>query len=132
MFDIFTSFDKIWTVPKWRNWQTQRTQNPPGLAPLGVRLPPSAPLISNIESRRRTQIYLRSWGVEDRSDARVLRAKRAKASAARGYPAHHRGFAIVSQANQLAWLVREFICRRLPPSAPFFYDKNKKGGKSPL
>ncbi|NMC00039.1 MAG: hypothetical protein GYA35_07145 [Thermoanaerobaculaceae bacterium] len=61
-----------------------------------------------IRKRRRTQIDLRPWGLEDRSDARV---RKAKASAARGLPAHHRGFAKGSQANQLAWLVRQFTCR---------------------
>ena len=30
-------------VPGWRNWQTQRTQNPPVLSTLGVRLPLPAP-----------------------------------------------------------------------------------------
>jgi hypothetical protein len=29
--------------PGWRNWQTQRTQNPPVLSTLGVRLPLPAP-----------------------------------------------------------------------------------------
>ena len=29
--------------PGWRNWQTQRTQNPPVLGTLGVRLPLPAP-----------------------------------------------------------------------------------------
>jgi hypothetical protein len=31
------------TSPGWRNWQTQRTQNPPVLGTLGVRLPLPAP-----------------------------------------------------------------------------------------
>src|SRR5262249_11484606 len=31
-------------VPGWRNWQTQRTQNPPVLGTLGVQLPLPAPL----------------------------------------------------------------------------------------
>src|SRR5579864_1477028 len=31
-------------VPGWRNWQTQRTQNPPVLSTLGVRLPLPAPI----------------------------------------------------------------------------------------
>jgi hypothetical protein len=30
-------------VPGWRNWQTQRTQNPPVLSTLGVQLPLPAP-----------------------------------------------------------------------------------------
>ena len=30
--------------PGWRNWQTQRTQNPPVLSTLGVRLPLPAPI----------------------------------------------------------------------------------------
>ena len=29
--------------PGWRNWQTQRTQNPPVLGTLGVQLPLPAP-----------------------------------------------------------------------------------------
>jgi hypothetical protein len=29
--------------PGWRNWQTQRTQNPPTLAVMGVRPPLPAP-----------------------------------------------------------------------------------------
>ena len=32
-------------VPKWWNWHTQGTQNPPGLAPVRVQLPPSAPFL---------------------------------------------------------------------------------------
>jgi hypothetical protein len=32
--------------PGWRNWQTQRTQNPPVLSTLGVRLPLPAPALS--------------------------------------------------------------------------------------
>src|SRR5436190_23921897 len=30
-------------TPGWRNWQTQRTQNPPVLSTLGVQLPLPAP-----------------------------------------------------------------------------------------
>ena len=30
--------------PEWWNWETQGTQNPPGLAPVRVRLPPPAPI----------------------------------------------------------------------------------------
>ncbi len=30
-------------MPGWRNWQTQRTQNPPTLAVMGVRPPLPAP-----------------------------------------------------------------------------------------
>src|SRR5690348_5186073 len=42
--------------PGWRNWQTQRTQNPPVLSTLGVRLPLPAPAPSpqslSVELRR--------------------------------------------------------------------------------
>ena len=31
--------------PGWRNWQTQRTQNPPVLSTLGVQLPLPAPAL---------------------------------------------------------------------------------------
>src|SRR5581483_1430461 len=34
---------KLPSVPGWRNWQTQRTQNPPVLSTLGVQLPLPAP-----------------------------------------------------------------------------------------
>ena len=33
--------------PGWRNWQTQRTQNPPTLAVMGVRPPLPAPALNN-------------------------------------------------------------------------------------
>jgi hypothetical protein len=32
-------------MPGWRNWQTQRTQNPPTLAVMGVRPPLPAPYV---------------------------------------------------------------------------------------
>ena len=35
--------DRIVQAPGWRNWQTQRTQNPPALAVMGVRPPLPAP-----------------------------------------------------------------------------------------
>ncbi len=34
--------------PGWRNWQTQRTQNPPTLAVMGVRPPLPAPTESKV------------------------------------------------------------------------------------
>src|SRR5437773_5477036 len=34
-------------TPGWRNWQTQRTQNPPVLSTLGVQLPLPAPSLNN-------------------------------------------------------------------------------------
>jgi hypothetical protein len=37
--------------PGWRNWQTQRTQNPPVLGTLGVRLPLPAPLLTSCDAR---------------------------------------------------------------------------------
>ena len=36
-------FKHFHEVPGWRNWQTQRTQNPPVLSTLGVQLPLPAP-----------------------------------------------------------------------------------------
>src|SRR6185369_12131124 len=36
--------------PGWRNWQTQRTQNPPVLSTVGVQLPLPAPELLGIES----------------------------------------------------------------------------------
>ncbi len=41
-------------APGWRNWQTQRTQNPPVLGTLGVRLPLPAPLIPFCFERSRS------------------------------------------------------------------------------
>jgi hypothetical protein len=35
--------------PGWRNWQTQRTQNPPVLSTLGVRLPLPAPVAKSCD-----------------------------------------------------------------------------------
>jgi hypothetical protein len=45
-------------VPGWRNWQTQRTQNPPVLSTLGVRLPLPAPAQIN-ERQWFTRLELR-------------------------------------------------------------------------
>jgi hypothetical protein len=39
-------FDLPTFWPGWRNWQTQRTQNPPTLAVMGVRPPLPAPALS--------------------------------------------------------------------------------------
>ena len=38
--------------PGWRNWQTQRTQNPPVLGTLGVRLPLPAPVLLSARNIR--------------------------------------------------------------------------------
>src|SRR5579875_912927 len=38
------------SAPGWRNWQTQRTQNPPILAIVGVRPPLPAPRKSSVQS----------------------------------------------------------------------------------
>jgi glutamyl/glutaminyl-tRNA synthetase len=43
--------------PGWRNWQTQRTQNPPGLAPLGVRFPLPAPIVMSKPVEPATRNY---------------------------------------------------------------------------
>ena len=41
--EISCKIKHLHEAPGWRNWQTQRTQNPPVLGTLGVRLPLPAP-----------------------------------------------------------------------------------------
>ena len=41
--------------PGWRNWQTQRTQNPPVLGTLGVRLPLPAPCFDRLLLHQRAR-----------------------------------------------------------------------------
>jgi hypothetical protein len=50
------------SVPGWRNWQTQRTQNPPVLSTLGVRLPLPAPA-KNPENKRLAGLALSMDGI---------------------------------------------------------------------
>src|SRR5271157_4637958 len=40
-----TNLEVKFSQPGWRNWQTQRTQNPPVLSTLGVRFPLPAPAL---------------------------------------------------------------------------------------
>ena len=54
--------------PGWRNWQTQRTQNPPVLSTLGVQLPLPAPRFpraivnrgENVSRQRHFQMFTHS------------------------------------------------------------------------
>src|ERR1700678_4854050 len=43
--------------PGWRNWQTQRTQNPPGFGPWGL----NSPSLHQLLSLYRTMLYEASW-----------------------------------------------------------------------
>jgi hypothetical protein len=39
----------VLVLPEWRNWQTQQTQNLPGLCPVWVRLPPPGPFLRVVQ-----------------------------------------------------------------------------------
>src|SRR5579863_4666795 len=58
-------------LPGWRNWQTQRTQNPPTLAVMGVRPPLPAPQ----NKRFRQKLPLRILSMADDAARRAARER---------------------------------------------------------
>ena len=56
-------------VPGWRNWQTQRTQNPPGFGPWGFDSPSRHQVIQSSKSIS----FIKSWhlGAGSRAACRV-------------------------------------------------------------
>ena len=57
-------------TPGWRNWQTQRTQNPPVLSTLGVQLPLPAPDLKRSGIKRSCLLATSSFVVSNFSYAR--------------------------------------------------------------